>query len=98
MTASVGSALTFDRQERLCLAARNGPVENICALVKEGADVLKYDAMGLTTLHCAAYYGNVETVRVILVLGGLRCACTGSYTVTCKCWNQRAHETSKGTG
>jgi hypothetical protein len=45
---SMGSTLSFDVQERLCMAARDGPVETIRALVKEGADVLRYDAAGRT--------------------------------------------------
>ena len=68
MTTRMGT-LPFDMQERLCTAARDGPVENIWALVKEGADVGRCDTNGLTALHHAAFYGNVETVRVILELG-----------------------------
>jgi ankyrin repeat protein len=52
------------------MAARDGPVENIRALVKEGMDVAQDDAVGQTALHYATYYGNIETVRVILELGG----------------------------
>mmetsp|Transcript_16935 Transcript_16935/g.28596 ORF Transcript_16935/g.28596 Transcript_16935/m.28596 type:complete len:132 (-) Transcript_16935:780-1175(-) len=37
--------------------------------VKERADVVGYNADGLTALHYAAYYGNIETVRVILKRG-----------------------------
>jgi hypothetical protein len=32
------TSMVFYMQERLCTAARDGPVENIWALVKEGAD------------------------------------------------------------
>lgn len=59
-----------DLQQRLCTAARDGLVENIWALVKEGVDVDRYGTDGLTALHYAAFYGNVETVRVLLELGG----------------------------
>jgi hypothetical protein len=69
MTTSIG-ALPFDLQERLFKASRDGPVGNILALVKEGADVVRFDADGRTALHHAAYVGNVQTARVILELGG----------------------------
>jgi ankyrin repeat protein len=52
------------------MVARDGSVEKIWALEKEGAHVVGYDGEGLSALHYAAYYGNVETVRVILELGG----------------------------
>ena len=45
-------------------------MENIWALVKEGADVVRCDAKGFTALHYAAFKGNVEIVRVVLELGG----------------------------
>ena len=67
MTTSVEGT---DLRKRLCMAARDGLVEDIRALVKEGADVVQQDAQGLTALHYAARYGKVETVRVILELGG----------------------------
>jgi ankyrin repeat protein len=70
MTTSMGSTLPLSLQERLCRAACNGSVENIRALVKEGAEVVLCDGKGFTALHYAAYYGNVETVRVIIELGG----------------------------
>jgi ankyrin repeat protein len=38
--------------------------------VEEEANVVVHDSKGLTTLHYAAHYGNVETERVILELGG----------------------------
>jgi ankyrin repeat protein len=60
--------LASDLQERLYMAARDG-LNNIRALVRAGADVVKYAAEGLIALHYAAYCGNVETVRVILELG-----------------------------
>jgi ankyrin repeat protein len=70
MTTSMG-ALPLNLQERLCLAAHDDPVETIWVLVKEGVDVVRCDAEGLTALHYAASYnGNVKTVRVILELGG----------------------------
>jgi ankyrin repeat protein len=60
-----------DTDGRRHVAARgHGPMENRRALVKEGADVVRYDGEGLTALHYAAYYGNVEIVRVLLELGG----------------------------
>jgi ankyrin repeat protein len=66
----MGSTLASDLQERLYTAARDGTGENIRALVKEGADVLQCTADGRTALHFAAYFGNVETARVMLELGG----------------------------
>mmetsp|Transcript_9172 Transcript_9172/g.15744 ORF Transcript_9172/g.15744 Transcript_9172/m.15744 type:complete len:122 (+) Transcript_9172:377-742(+) len=82
MTTRIGT-LPFDLQERLFTAARDGPVENIWALVKQGADVDRYGADGVTALHYAAFYGNVEAVRVILKLGGnahARCVATEGHT------------------
>jgi ankyrin repeat protein len=70
MTTSMEGTLTSDLQERLCTAACAGPLEHIRAPVNEGADVVQHDAKGLTALHYAACSGNVETVRVILELGG----------------------------
>jgi ankyrin repeat protein len=62
MTTSIGT-LPFDLHGRLCIAARDGPVELLRALVKEGVDVDRDDAQGHTALHCAAVCGNVEAVR-----------------------------------
>jgi ankyrin repeat protein len=58
----------LDLQERLCTAARNGQVENVWALVKEGADVLQRDAKGFAALGYADNSGNVGTVLVIMEL------------------------------
>ena len=70
LTTSMEGTVAAHLQERLFMAARDGPVENIRALVKEGAEVVLCDGKGFTALHYAAYYGNVETVRVIIELGG----------------------------
>ena len=65
MTTSMG-ALPFDLQERLFKAARNGPVENVLALVKEGADVVRFDADGYTALHHATRPVDALTGRLTL--------------------------------
>jgi ankyrin repeat protein len=78
----MGSTLASDLQERLYMAARDGPVETIRALVKEGADVDLCDANGGTALHFAAHHGNFETVRVMLELGGNPLAQTTLGTTT----------------
>jgi ankyrin repeat protein len=55
------------------MAACDGPVEEIRALVKEGVDVVQDDAEGFTALHYSACNGNVETVRVMFgSLGAMR--------------------------
>jgi ankyrin repeat protein len=73
MTKSAGS-LSFDLQERLYKVARDGSGESIRALMKEGGNVTTNvvlpDPNGLAALQYAAYYGNVDTMRVLLELGG----------------------------
>jgi ankyrin repeat protein len=50
LTGTLPGTPAADLQERLCIAAHNGLVESIRALVEQGANVVQYDREGLTAL------------------------------------------------
>jgi hypothetical protein len=64
MTTSMDTP-PFDLQKRLWMGGKHIGTEE-----RGRVDVVRYDADGLTALHYAAYYGNVEIVWVVLELGG----------------------------
>jgi ankyrin repeat protein len=57
-------------RERLHIAAGNGDLAAVAALVAEGRDVNATDSdLGLTPLHCAAAGEHIEVVRLLLASG-----------------------------
>ncbi|GER38096.1 ankyrin repeat family protein [Striga asiatica] len=55
-----------NREESLCLAARNGDVVRVKSLIASGADVTYFDSSGQTPLMHAAKNGCPEVVKALL--------------------------------
>ncbi|XP_046983107.1 ankyrin repeat domain-containing protein 65-like [Schistocerca americana] len=58
-----------ERGRRLVLAAEQGAVEELRALIAAGADVRAWDEWGCTALHWAAWRGDVEAARLLVGAG-----------------------------
>lgn len=55
-----------NKEESLCVAARNGELERVNSLIAAGADVTYFDAEGLTPLMHAAGNGCAEVLKALL--------------------------------
>ncbi len=61
--------VAFDISAFLCLALEKGLLEDIKALIQQGADINFKDGRGDTLLHDAVYYGREKSVEVLLKAG-----------------------------
>jgi TPR repeat protein len=55
-----------EKQLQIVFAARNGQLEKLRELIKEGADLNVADDEGMTALHYTAQKGNIEAVKLLL--------------------------------
>ena len=57
---------TFDINEALLLAARNGDLSELRKAISKGVDVNTVNQYGQTPLHLAARYGHKEIVEYLI--------------------------------
>ena len=60
---------TDELDQQLMEAAKNGDNKQLMGLIDSGADVNSGDLAGNTPLICAAKYGHIECVRILLKKG-----------------------------
>jgi ankyrin repeat protein len=78
---AAGALAAAGRDTRIADAVRNRDKTNVRALLKERLDVNGPDAEGMTALHWAAHWDDLETARLLL-RAGANAKATNRYGVT----------------
>ncbi len=69
MLIAVGGALAADGDLRVPAAAKQQDATAVRALLKQRADVNAADVEGMTALHWAAHWNNLDVVRLLIAAG-----------------------------